>query len=95
MVNANRPLNPPLPPEPHPSPLLSGDSITSVFPDSFSLKYHDSGRGAPVPLLRSGITWYTDKNIKFRNPNADDMTLAEAFEGTSFSRSLRALDWDG
>lgn len=62
--------------------LLTSDFATSVFPDSFSLTYYDSRRSAPVPLLRSGITWYTDKNVKFRNPNTDNGTLAQAFEGT-------------
>ncbi|KAG7220980.1 hypothetical protein INR49_010229 [Caranx melampygus] len=36
----------------------------------------------PVPLLRSGITWYTDKNVKYRNPRTDNLTLPEVFEGT-------------
>lgn len=35
----------------------------------------------PVPLLREGIAWYTDKNIKFRNPKIENLTLAQVFEG--------------
>lgn len=88
MVNtAHRPLTS----TPSPPPPLTGDFIASVFPDSFSLTYYDSRGPTPVPLLRNGITWYTDKNIKFRNPNTDNMTLAQAFEGTSFGHSLTAL----
>lgn len=61
-----------------------GAVANSIFNDSFTLTYHGSG-GPPVKvhLLRTGITWYTDKNIKFRNPSTDNMTLAQAFEGTT------------
>lgn len=31
--------------------------------------------------MREGLTWYTDKYIKFRNPTTDNLTLAEVFEG--------------
>lgn len=31
--------------------------------------------------MREGLTWYTDKYIKFRNPKTDNLTLAEVFEG--------------
>lgn len=63
----------------HPHP---GDFITSLFPDSFSLTYYGSNElVTPVTLLRRGITWYTDKNIKYRNPNTENMTLAQAFNG--------------
>lgn len=34
-----------------------------------------------VPLLRTGIAWYTDKNIKYRNPSNGNMTLAQVFNG--------------
>lgn len=36
-----------------------------------------------VPLYRKGIAWYTDKNVKFRNPPTNNtFTLRQAFEGT-------------
>lgn len=64
-----------------------GAVANSIFNDSFILTYYDprglSEGGVTVPLLRTGITWYTDKNIKFRNPNTDNLTLAQAFEGTA------------
>uniref|UniRef100_A0A087YFZ9 Cell cycle control protein n=1 Tax=Poecilia formosa TaxID=48698 RepID=A0A087YFZ9_POEFO len=60
-----------------------GAIANSMFNDSFTLNYHlSSSRSVPVPLLRTGLTWYTDKNVKFRNPRADNLTLAEVFEGT-------------
>lgn len=55
-----------------------------VIPDSFTLVYHGSkGSTIHVPLYRSGLTWYTDKNIKYRNPKMDNLTLAQVFEGKS------------
>ncbi|XP_038576823.1 transmembrane protein 30C [Micropterus salmoides] len=61
-----------------------GAVANSIFNDSFSLTYHgSSGLSVPVPLLREGIAWYTDKNIKFRNPKIENLTLAQVFEGTA------------
>ncbi|XP_028291115.1 transmembrane protein 30C [Gouania willdenowi] len=61
-----------------------GAVANSIFNDSFSLVYHGSTGGfVPVPLLRNGVTWYTDKNIKFRNPQKENLTLAQVFEGTA------------
>ncbi|XP_023132512.1 transmembrane protein 30C [Amphiprion ocellaris] len=61
-----------------------GAAANSIFNDSFILYYHGSSASlARVPLLRQGLTWYTDKNIKFRNPSTGNMTLAQVFEGTT------------
>lgn len=61
-----------------------GAVANSMFNDSFTLHYYPPGGSViPVPLYRKGITWYTDKNIKFRNPRVENQTLAEVFEGTS------------
>ncbi|XP_036964724.1 transmembrane protein 30C [Acanthopagrus latus] len=60
-----------------------GAVANSIFNDSFTLMYHsNNGAPVPVPLLRGGITWYTDKNVKFRNPKTDGSTLAQVFNGT-------------
>ncbi|KAF7709271.1 transmembrane protein 30C [Silurus meridionalis] len=60
-----------------------GAVANSMFNDSFSLVYHLSESITIfVPLLRKGITWYTDKNIKFHNPKSNS-TLQQAFEGTA------------
>lgn len=61
-----------------------GAVANSMFNDSFTLQYYPPGGSfIPVPLYRKGITWYTDKNIKFRNPRVENQTLAEVFKGTS------------
>ncbi|XP_026151325.1 transmembrane protein 30C [Mastacembelus armatus] len=61
-----------------------GAVANSIFNDSFTLTYYgSSGLPVKVPLLRNGITWYTDKNVKFRNPKIDNWTLPQVFEGTA------------
>ncbi|XP_033843384.1 transmembrane protein 30C [Periophthalmus magnuspinnatus] len=60
-----------------------GAVANSMFNDSFALLYHNSsGVTQKVHLLRQGITWYTDKNVKFRNPKTGNLTLPEVFSGT-------------
>ncbi|XP_029173018.1 cell cycle control protein 50A isoform X2 [Nylanderia fulva] len=52
-----------------------GAIANSLFSDEltlFSIKHNKS-----VPLLRTGIAWPSDKNIKFRNPEGD---LKKAFQ---------------
>uniref|UniRef100_A0A673W651 Cell cycle control protein n=1 Tax=Salmo trutta TaxID=8032 RepID=A0A673W651_SALTR len=61
--------------------------------DSFTLTYY-SGEGGPVvhvPLFRKGITWYTNKNVKFRNQPDENktLTLAHVIEDTA-----RPLYWE-
>lgn len=62
-----------------------GAVANSMFNDSFLVMYHPTnGLAVPVPLYRKGINWYTDKNVKFRNPPTNDtFTLQQAFEGTT------------
>ncbi|XP_068602402.1 transmembrane protein 30C [Brachionichthys hirsutus] len=61
-----------------------GAVANSIFNDTFILTYHGSvGRPVRAPLLQTGITWYTDKNVKFRNPKTGNLTLAQVFEGTA------------
>ncbi|XP_061082306.1 transmembrane protein 30C [Conger conger] len=61
-----------------------GAIANSMFNDSFFLYYHPTeGETIPVPLFRRGITWYTDKNVKFRNPEVADKNLSQVFEGTA------------
>ncbi|XP_061580633.1 transmembrane protein 30C [Cololabis saira] len=60
-----------------------GAVANSMFNDSFTLHYHGPGGRVPVPLLRRGLTWYTDKNIKYRNPSLENQTLEQVFTGTS------------
>ncbi|KAL0184433.1 hypothetical protein M9458_020129, partial [Cirrhinus mrigala] len=58
-----------------------------------------NGPEKEVPLYRKGIAWYTDKNIKFRNPPTNStFTLQQAFEGTTqpiyWQRPVYKLDVD-
>ncbi|XP_013884307.1 transmembrane protein 30C [Austrofundulus limnaeus] len=63
-----------------------GAVANSMFNDTFILTYqkHIGSVFVPVrvPLIRTGLTWYTDKNVKYRNPRTDNLTLAQVFEGT-------------
>lgn len=34
----------------------------------------------PIPLKKKGIAWWTDKNVKFRNPPGGE-SLEERFKG--------------
>ncbi|XP_038622263.1 cell cycle control protein 50C-like isoform X1 [Tachyglossus aculeatus] len=59
-----------------------GAIANSMFNDTILLFYHpnDSTR-ITVPLLKSGITWWTDKHVKFQNPKSRN--LSAAFAGTA------------
>ncbi|XP_061450090.1 cell cycle control protein 50B [Rhineura floridana] len=61
-----------------------GSVANSLFNDSFAL-YHVLGNGSmvPVPLDKRGISWWTDTNVKFRNPDSVNGSLALAFKGTA------------
>lgn len=61
-----------------------GAVANSMFNDSFTLVYHPAnGPEVNVPLYRKGIAWYTDKNVKFRNPRSTNETIVQLFEGTA------------
>lgn len=60
-----------------------GAVANSMFNDSFTLTYHRSSGPLNVPLLRKGLTWYTDKNIKYSNPKTNNLSLAQVFEETT------------
>ncbi|XP_062862025.1 transmembrane protein 30C [Trichomycterus rosablanca] len=74
-----------------------GAVANSMFNDSFTVVYHPTdGAQELVPLIRKGITWYTDKNVKFHNPKINT-TLQQAFEGTAqplfWQRPVYELDF--
>lgn len=52
-----------------------GAIANSLFSDELSLYSHRLKKN--IPLLRTGIAWPSDKNIKFKNPPGD---LKEAFK---------------
>ncbi|KAG8451523.1 hypothetical protein GDO86_003650 [Hymenochirus boettgeri] len=61
-----------------------GSIANSMFNDAFSLYYNDKGNYVEVPLTRFGISWWTDYNVKFRNPPTNgNETLSSVFEGTA------------
>ncbi|XP_061917386.1 transmembrane protein 30C [Entelurus aequoreus] len=61
-----------------------GAVANSIFNDTFIFKYHRTAASEDtLPLLRKGISWYTDKNVKYRNPQTDNLSLAEVFQGTA------------
>ncbi|KAK2582061.1 hypothetical protein KPH14_002766 [Odynerus spinipes] len=58
-----------------------GAIANSLFSDELTL-YSDRNK-QDVPLLKTGIAWPSDKNIKFRNPEGD---LKEAFSPERFAK---------
>lgn len=70
-----------------------GAIANSLFSDELTLfsKKHDD----LVPLLKTGIAWPSDKNIKFRNPKGYP-SLKEAFKGfakpKNWTKSIYELD---
>ncbi|XP_013207627.1 cell cycle control protein 50C-like isoform X2 [Microtus ochrogaster] len=63
-----------------------GAIANSIFNDTITLSYHlNSSIHIEVPMLKSGLAWWTDKYIKFRNPRTSD--LASAFAGSGINAS--------
>lgn len=58
-----------------------GAIANSLFSDELTLRSHRNEQD--VPLLKTGIAWPSDKNIKFRNPEGD---LKEAFSSEKFAK---------
>ncbi|XP_030643327.1 cell cycle control protein 50B [Chanos chanos] len=64
-----------------------GSVANSMFNDSFKLYHVVNGQPRPVPLDGKGIAWWTDYNIKYRNPTVNG-TLASAFADT-----VKPINW--
>ncbi|XP_075459868.1 cell cycle control protein 50B [Ascaphus truei] len=60
-----------------------GAIANSMFNDTFTLYYKVNGSQMEVPLNRKGISWWTDYNVKFRNPINGNKSLTEVFNGTA------------
>ncbi|KAJ7415634.1 cms1 ribosomal small subunit [Willisornis vidua] len=58
-----------------------GAIANSMFNDTIDLFYNCNSSLIQVPLLRTGNSWWTDKNVKFRNP--ESYNLSSAFAGTA------------
>ncbi|KAM9777697.1 cell cycle control protein 50B [Neosynchiropus ocellatus] len=57
-----------------------GAVANSMFNDTFTLYQVVNGKNKLVPLDGKGIAWWTDYNIKYRNPSVTP--LKNAFDGT-------------
>ncbi|XP_076874159.1 cell cycle control protein 50A-like [Brachyhypopomus gauderio] len=76
-----------------------GAIANSMFNDTLELFYIDpNGTSRPVPLIKTGIAWWTDKNMKFRNPGGNSPNLTAVFSGTTkpinWPRPVYELDTD-
>ncbi|XP_030626453.1 cell cycle control protein 50A-like isoform X2 [Chanos chanos] len=61
-----------------------GAIANSLFNDTLELFYIDpNGTRTPIPLIKKGIAWWTDKHVKFRNPGGNNSNLTAIFQGTS------------
>ncbi|KAI7804852.1 cell cycle control protein 50B [Triplophysa rosa] len=60
----------------------------SMFNDTFELFHVVNKTKKRVPLDGKGISWWTDYNIKYRNPSPVNGSLANAFEGT-----VKPINW--
>ncbi|XP_006130745.1 cell cycle control protein 50C-like [Pelodiscus sinensis] len=59
-----------------------GAIANSMFNDTVQLFYYvNSSTAIQVPLLKNGNSWWSDKNVKFRNPTS--YNLSSAFAGTA------------
>ncbi|XP_049641570.1 cell cycle control protein 50C-like [Suncus etruscus] len=72
-----------------------GAIANSMFNDTIILSYNlNSSTHVQVPMLRSGIAWWTDKYVMFQNPPLSNLTAA--FNGTakppSWHRPIYQMD---
>ncbi|XP_053310705.1 cell cycle control protein 50B-like [Spea bombifrons] len=65
-----------------------GAVANSMFNDVFTLYYNDNGAYIEVPLVVKGISWWTDYNIKFRNPTNGNGNISDVFKVT-----VKPLNW--
>ncbi|NWI99870.1 CC50C protein, partial [Crypturellus undulatus] len=81
-VNVQRSYCTPFTTYPNGTPMAPCGAIAnSIFNDTIDLFYNVNSSVIQVPLLKTGNSWWTDKNVKFRNPVAHN--LSSAFAGTA------------
>ncbi|KAI3364626.1 hypothetical protein L3Q82_011406, partial [Scortum barcoo] len=84
----------------HDKPIAPCGAIAnSMFNDTLELFYHDpNGTKVQIPLSSTGIAWWTDKHVKFRNPQPSNPNLTAVFQGTTkpvnWRRPVYELDTD-
>ncbi|XP_037541958.1 cell cycle control protein 50A [Nematolebias whitei] len=76
-----------------------GAIANSMFNDTLELFYTEpNGTKTQIPLTATGIAWWTDKHVKFRNPGGTNENLTAAFQGTvkpiNWRRPVYELDFD-
>uniref|UniRef100_A0A3Q0R1J1 Cell cycle control protein n=1 Tax=Amphilophus citrinellus TaxID=61819 RepID=A0A3Q0R1J1_AMPCI len=76
-----------------------GAIANSMFNDTLELVYNDpNGTNVSISLVSTGIAWWTDKHVKFRNPGGSNANLSAVFQGTAkpvnWRRPVYELDAD-
>ncbi|XP_023709870.1 cell cycle control protein 50A isoform X2 [Cryptotermes secundus] len=70
-----------------------GAIANSLFSDELSIEFIESkNHKVSVPLLKTGIAWPSDKEIKFRNPPGN--SLSQAFKGYAKPDSWKKNIWE-
>ncbi|XP_028844367.1 transmembrane protein 30Aa [Denticeps clupeoides] len=60
-----------------------GAIANSLFNDTLELIYYYPNKSSmSIPLVKTGIAWWTDTHVKFRNPGGNN-NLTAAFKGTT------------
>ncbi|XP_015714533.1 cell cycle control protein 50A [Coturnix japonica] len=60
-----------------------GAIANSMFNDTLELYHIENDTRTAITLIKKGIAWWTDKNVKFRNPTGDGKNLTALFQGTT------------
>ncbi|NXC43443.1 CC50A protein, partial [Penelope pileata] len=60
-----------------------GAIANSMFNDTLELFHIENDTWTRITLIKKGIAWWTDKNVKFRNPTGDGNNLTALFQGTT------------
>ncbi|XP_065586997.1 cell cycle control protein 50A isoform X2 [Cyrtonyx montezumae] len=60
-----------------------GAIANSMFNDTLELYHIENDTRTAITLIKKGIAWWTDKNVKFRNPTGDGNNLTALFQGTT------------
>ncbi|KAM4772249.1 cell cycle control protein 50A [Rhinophrynus dorsalis] len=60
-----------------------GAIANSMFNDTLHLFQIVNGDEIEIKLIKKGIAWWTDKNVKFKNPTGNTTSLKEIFKDTT------------
>ncbi|MEE6476477.1 hypothetical protein FKM82_011085 [Ascaphus truei] len=60
-----------------------GAIANSMFNDTLRIFKISNGDEKEITLTKKGIAWWTDKNVKFKNPTGNSTDLKDIFIGTS------------